>query len=105
MPMRQPVPIPVEFLLSSSVRTVQEYEMARLQYAAKLIKEGLAMLRQAAEANADALFARTLREYRGKLWDDPRQGELFLAGMGSPQKTLNSADIAAGDAFAGQRTA
>lgn len=59
--------IPVDFLFDSSMNTLQEYELKRLEAAAAFRKEVRALLELCIENELEARFARWLLEHREEL--------------------------------------
>ena len=57
-----PSPVPVEFLLTASKHSLQDFELSRLNHVAEMEKQLLAFIRQMAEEWAGAMVARLLIE-------------------------------------------
>ncbi len=70
---------PIEFLKDCSERTLRSFEVARLNRAANLRKEGLELFEAMLEAMAEALLARWLIEHKEQLIIGPLEEDADLA--------------------------
>jgi hypothetical protein len=84
--------VPVEFLVGASERTLENFELKRLEYAANLEKEAKAMQLEAQQARDAAHVARWLRANRTELLRTVGS-HLATAGANSGESALESVEL------------